>query len=330
LHKAWQAVVDRHPSLRTLFVSSTRGDGAFNQVVLKRHSAAVSSLQADCGEDDVVAMLKSQPKSISDPSQPPHHLTICSTPEGNFFCMLDISHALVDGISIALVLRDLAVAYEGRLPEGLAPKYGEYIQYIRQQPDDAASNYWQAFLADVQPCLLPAMPSRNDSGAHQSLKVDFGDITKLQGYCDRHGVTAANIIQAAWGLVLQRYTGSDNVCFGYLVSGRDVPISNAEETIGVFINMLVCRADMGMHSTASEVVQKMNADFLEGLPHQHYSLAKIQHAGSPNGERLFNTAISMQRREETGGNQALQDVSFQDIEGEDPTEVRLAPPENGQ
>ncbi|MCF1759837.1 condensation domain-containing protein, partial [Pseudomonas aeruginosa] len=43
------------------------------------------------------------------------------------------------------------------------------------------------------------------------------------------------LVQAAWSLLLQRYTGQDTVVFGATVAGRPAELAGIERQIGLFI-----------------------------------------------------------------------------------------------
>ena len=137
-------------------------------------------------------------------------------------------------------------------------------------------------------------------------------------------VTLANVIQAAWALCLRLYTKSDDVCFGNLTSGRNVPIPAIEETMGAFINMLVCRVKFSKQLTMKELYQKVQQDYIDCLDYQHTSLAQVQH-DLTGGEALFNTAVSIQK----GTSDASREpgmISFDPVVAHDPGEVSLKIP----
>ena len=51
--------------------------------------------------------------------------------------------------------------------------------------------------------------------------------TALQAFARQHQVTLNTLVQAAWGLVLARYSGERNVIFGATVSGRPADLAGA-------------------------------------------------------------------------------------------------------
>ncbi len=121
-------------------------------------------------------------------------------------------------------------------------------------------------------------------------------------------------------LVLRAYTGSDEVAFGYLASGRDIDMEGISSAIGPFINTLICRVDMdGLSPT--EVLKKLAKDYLDALPFQHTSLARIQRALGISGLSLFNTIISLQRLPADTG--ATPPLVFEVQDEVDPTEYDI-------
>jgi hypothetical protein len=113
LARAWEQVVQRHPSLRTVFVESGDGQALFYQVVLTHTQPTVSII--DCqSKTDADAIFAGQTAVSFRGPQPPHRLTICRLPaeENRLVVKLDINHAIVDGGSVAVILGDLIRAYD--------------------------------------------------------------------------------------------------------------------------------------------------------------------------------------------------------------------------
>src|SRR5207244_3727055 len=104
-----------------------------------------------------------------------------------------------------------------------------------------------------------------------------------------HGITLSNIFQLAWSLVLRAFTGSDDICFGYLTSGRDIPLSGIEDAIGPFINMLVCRTKFSSDLTLGQLLESTQEDYINNTKHQHVSLAEIKRSLNLPDIPLFNT-----------------------------------------
>ncbi|GAA0822752.1 hypothetical protein GCM10009525_11510 [Streptosporangium amethystogenes subsp. fukuiense] len=54
-------------------------------------------------------------------------------------------------------------------------------------------------------------------------------------------LTLNTLLQGAWGILLSRYGGEPDVCFGATVSGRPADLADAESMIGIFIETLPVR-----------------------------------------------------------------------------------------
>jgi amino acid adenylation domain-containing protein/non-ribosomal peptide synthase protein (TIGR01720 family) len=329
LISAWQQVVNRHAILRTVFVDSVSEDGIFDQVVLKHVDASVVKYDSVNTDTGALAALKEQQPMDHTESRPGHRLTVCQTKSGNVFYRLEINHAIIDAASISLIQRDMAFAYEGVLQPGPGPLYSKYIKYLGDRPLYIAIDHWKGYLAGMEPCHFPLLTGADDSRklSHMPINLDLPS-GALQGYCERNGVTISNMVQTVWGLVLRCFCNSDQVCFGYLSSGRNAPVESIDETVGPFINMMVSRVDARGATRVTQLVKQVQDGYLAGLEHQHCSLAQIQHGLTLEGRPLFNTVMSIQRAldSDTDGDDKIEipAISFKSLTSHDPTEVNHA------
>jgi amino acid adenylation domain-containing protein len=334
--RAWQVVVDRHPMLRTVFVPSVAGaeHHLFDQIVLRSHKADVDRVLCREEDDELERALAGETDlTLGDHSKPNHRLRLVSTPSGRVYAALAISHALVDASSLSLLQTELAQAYDGALtPASAGPRYGAFVAYLQQTPAEEAVRFWSARLSGVQPCYLPALTesgfpappapeARAPRSPFQMVMAEVGDPQGVRDLAGGLGVTVATVFQLAWGLVLSQYTGSADVCFGYLANGRDVPVDRAAELVGPLINIMVSRLQVGAEVKLEQALQLVQADFLDGYQHQRASLLEISHALRLEGQSLFNTCLSYRHAitpavQEDGGGCITLDV----VAAEDPTE----------
>jgi hypothetical protein len=57
----------------------------------------------------------------------------------------------------------------------------------------------------------------------------------------------------------------DNVCFGFMLSGRDVPIAKVDSALGRFVNLMPCKAKLGQKANISSMLYSLQADLVEVL-----------------------------------------------------------------
>ncbi|KAL8700559.1 MAG: hypothetical protein Q9224_000910, partial [Gallowayella concinna] len=322
LASAWQSVVQKHSSLRTVFIESLSHDGLTDQAVLKKAPARINILQAD-NAHAVEGLTNQACISFAD-SQPHHRLTICETNSERMFCRLELSHAICDGTSIPIIFQDLAQAYisQSRAVDRTLP-YSDYIAYLQRTSRDDDAAFWRRYLDAIEPCHFPALTSgSNEAKELRNLQLELSDVARLQSFCTQHSVTISTALQFVWSLVLRAYTGNQNVCFGYLSSGRDVPLEGIENAVGLFISMLVCRMDCNNEVLISTALEQIRDDYTQSMSHQAYSLGDMQHELQLAGKSLFNTAFTYQRRSTPQGWEK-QEVKFDILDAHDPSEYDL-------
>jgi non-ribosomal peptide synthase protein (TIGR01720 family) len=330
LMKSWEQVVQSHPMLRTVFVQGlSSGDGkraaVYHQVVLRNMKPDVSVCE------DASRFPMGRPEDFLQ-SGAPHHLALCQDATGKLFVQLDISHSLVDGTSIMVIIDSMIKAYDGsRISSGDQECYANFVSYLRRQDTEESLNFWRTYLAGSEPCHFPNLRTQlqtdnemvlsEASRALEYLDFNYPNPARLHSSCINSDTTTASVYKLAWGLVLQSYTGINSPCFGFLASGRDLPIDDIEGFVGPFINMLVCKVTLEeANDTVKSVLSTAHNDYANCLSHQVCSLAEILRSLQiPGGGRLFNTVMSLQRHLPPGEENSQ--VEFKTNHVEDPSEV---------
>ena len=322
LARAWELVVQKHSALRTVFIESVVGQGLMDQAVVKSTKPRINLVNSNA-RDALELLRKQQPIVFADP-QPHHQMTICETDSGKVFCKMELNHAICDGTSIPLLLNDLAEFYKPEA-KGVTEKlrFADYIGHLQKTPQAENVKYWRKYLQNVEPCHFPSLLDGSDNERElRTLELKLDDVPQVHAFCSQHSVTLSNVLQLVWSLVLRTYLGSDNVCFGYLNSGRDVPLEGIEDAVGLFISMLVCRMDITSEMTIAQALEQIQNDYTQSTAHQGFSLSDMQHEVSVSGKALFNTAFTFQRRPELNDAKE-QGIVFDVIDAEDPSEYDL-------
>lgn len=325
---AWQEVVNRHPILRTIFIDSVCDESLSDQLVLRNFKTKASQIFCS-GDDDlsIATTLEAQPLLDHSLLVPRHQLTLCKAASGRVFVRIEVNHTIIDAASISIVLGDWVEAYEGRLGKTAAPLYSNYIKYLQKKSFQNSMKYWAEYLDNATPSYFPT--SKDSSMELTKTLKTLNKALKLRpevlrAFCSKYNVTVANIVQATWALVLAQYTGTNDVCYGYLSSGRDVPVEGIEGIVGPLINMIVCRTRFESNEQPAQMIQQVKLDYLSGLEHQHFSLAQIQHKLGLSSQPLFNTILSIQQTS-APADKATPGLTFAPFRSHDPTEVCTVP-----
>lgn len=326
LESAWTKVVQRHSSLRTVFVESVSHAGLYDQVVLKTIDPRIETRQ--CSESEVDDAFNGRGKLSFCPGETLHRFTICHLSNTTAICKLEINHAIIDGSSIANLMGDFIMAYDGRLTDRPSFAFEDYIRHIVERPLSLATDFWAGYLADVNPSFFPLMAHWEDAvdpkPKLETVTIDIGaTATELTAFCEKKNVTLVNVFQLAWGLILKQYIGTEDICFGYLSSGRDAPLNEIEQGVGAFITMLVSRMILDDSIAIDAALEKVADDLVKTLPNQHCGLAEIHHALKLGSQPLFNTIISFHRETD---HELITDssITVEAIKGYDPTEYALS------
>ncbi|KID65413.1 Nonribosomal peptide synthetase 1 [Metarhizium brunneum] len=131
--------------------------GFHEQVVLAHYTANVPVITC-VDKHDLVAQAQAY-RSVDYRSfnRPHHQLTIFTSNDGaHKACKLEMSHALNDGVSTALILRDVQQAYQGQLKEGPGPAFSSFVFWQNAQIKAKSSDYWQKFARGIQASPIPA------------------------------------------------------------------------------------------------------------------------------------------------------------------------------
>lgn len=298
LGAAWQRVVDRHSILRTVLVPSDKRRGFHDQIVLAEYEAKVPIIECI----DLAAQTQAHRSVDYQSRKRPHQqFTIFLSQDGQKVAFkLEIAHTLNDGVSTAVILRDLQQAYRDGLRLEIAPAFSHFVLWQDEQITVQSADYWQEFVRGMDTQYPQA--KRQAGTMHKVFDLSVGtDIaTKLRSFCSGHGITMATFFQVAWGLVLAAHTGNDRVLFGYMTANRDASIQGVDVMAGPLVNMLLCRVDTRKYSLRDLLI-KTQSDFLTSLEHQYSLVGSVP--------PIWNSVMSLQyldsrvrREEEMEGN----------------------------
>jgi hypothetical protein len=219
-----------------------------------------------------------------------------------------------------VIVRDIERAYIGQ-ELSLKSHFRDYIAEIQRTPQSDRLSYWKNYLSGVVACNLPGdmtlihpVPHPNTQYGWVTLPADVTD--SISEICRENEMTRSVFLHAAWSLVLAHFTGMRQVCFGYISSGRDLPVDGIEDMVGPLINMQIARVDL--EKPVASLLADVSQYHIEHLDHQHVSLAEIQHEIS--SKQLFNTNITVREARGAASNVGS-GIHLVEISEEDPHEV---------
>ena len=287
LRRAWQAVIDRHASLRTRFVWTGLDEPL--QAVL-RHLDAPWTTHDWRGRDsysqdrDLDELLSSRRRDGFDLEAGVPMTFDAVVTDDRTVLAWGTHHALLDGWSAQLLHDEALAAYDaddrGRsLPAPPRP-FRRYVESLQARDRGAALDWWHATLNGVDE-TTPAPFARHtisgDEPSHQSRirRLGRSESDRLASFARAHGVTVGSLTTAAWALVVARHAGRDDVIIGATVSGREDGFDGVDDMIGMLLATVPVRLRVDDRPVATWLRDAQLAAF-EARDRVEVGLADIQ------------------------------------------------------
>ncbi|WP_030038852.1 non-ribosomal peptide synthetase, partial [Streptomyces resistomycificus] len=299
MHRAGQALLERHASLRAAFVD--RADGDVVQVVPQTVTlpwqhldlTALAEPERTVRYEQFLAQDRATHFDVGTP--PLIRLALVVLEPGRAELVLTAHHVLLDGWSTPLLMRDLLLLYASAGEPATLPAprdFGEFLSWRARQDETESARVWAAELDGIQePTLLaPGSEGVGERGVdHVDVALPLNEARQLGERAAELGVTVNTLVQSAWGLLLGRLTGRQDVVFGATVSGRPPAVTDVDSMVGMFINTLPVRVQYAPGDTLAEVLTRLQGRQAGLLDHHYYGLTQIQQ--SLNLPSLFDTLV---------------------------------------
>ncbi|HAL67387.1 MAG TPA: hypothetical protein DCP84_06900, partial [Pseudomonas sp.] len=297
--EAWQAVVQRHDILRSGFLWQ---GGLAQPLQWVRKQVQLPCREIDLrGHEDLDAALTrladAEREQGFDLAQAPLlRLTLARTGDDRYQLIYTSHHILLDGWSNSQLLGEVLQHYAGQALQSLNGRYSAYIGWLQRQNKQASEAFWRAQFATLEEptwlsrALKCAATGQTGQGEFK-WRLDAAMTEQLHGFARQQKVTLNTLVQAAWLLLLQRYTGHDSVAFGATVAGRPTQLQGIEQQIGLFINTLPVVARPEPQLALAGWLQTVQGINLALRDHEHSALSDVQRWAGQGGDGLFDTLL---------------------------------------
>ena len=298
--QAWQRVVDRHEVLRAGFIWGRDGLDTPLQVIHRQLTLEMPEVDLRHEQDQAVAMEARARADLErgfDLQNPPLlRLCLLRTADDRHRLIFTCHHILMDGWSNSRMFGEVLQDYAGHPVPGAQGRYRDFLAWLQGQDKTAAQDFWRGQLAELdEPTrLASACPGKVQPGAGKGvhrLTFDAAFTRRLNSFSRQQQVTLNSLVQAAWLLILQRYTGQATVAFGATVSGRPVDLPGIEQQLGLFINTLPVIASPQPGISVRDWVRSVQDKNLLLRDFEQTPLQDIQRLAELNGEALFDTLL---------------------------------------
>ena len=311
-------IVDRHEILRTVYANDSAGEGV--QIIEAAHALEIRVIELpqvaqEEQEQRVHALALADGAKVFDLTRDPMlRATLVRLDESHHVLLLNLHHIAGDGWSMAVLAREFMALYAAHsgnasstLP-ALPVQYADFAQWQRRQlSGDSLQRmlaYWTQQLAGLPvvhsfPLDKKRPEKQSVAGAlvSQSLDKHLGDSLIALGR--RQDCTLFMLMQAAFSVLLGRYSGESDIVIGTPVANR--PGAELAPMIGFFLNTLVLRNDLSGNPGFTALLARSKEMVLGAFEHQHLPFEMLVDALRPertiSHTPLFQVMFTVQNNE---------------------------------
>ncbi len=297
LERALAEIVCRHEALRTVF---RQIEGRPAGVLLDR-APALARIDLSSESEALLLAREDAGRPFDLAAGPLARFSLLRLSEREHVLLVNLHHIAADGWSLGVWSRELSALYEAfakgepsPLPE-LPVQYADYAAWQREwlqgEVLEGQLSWWRERLGDLEEGLelpadrpRPAAPSYR--GGTKRVELDRQTVSSLETLSRRQGSTLFMTLLACFETLLLRWSGQERFAVGTPVAGRTRV--ETEGLIGLFVNTLALRAEVGGDPRFTELLERVRETALGAYAHQDLPFEKLVEALSP--ERALSRA----------------------------------------
>jgi tyrocidine synthetase-3 len=309
--KAWNFVIEINEMLRTVF----RWEKVENpiQVILKKHHLQPGYYDLSKEKNDEkkrrLEKIKAEDREKKfDLQEVPFRVILCRVDKYEYEFIISHHHILYDGWSTGIILEEFFYIYNelsngslddiASLMRSRVGGFKGFVKFVETRDKQEQEEFWRAYLEGVD--HGPGLPVKErrrigppgSGDYHFRFPLDFKH--RLEVFAKEYKVTVASLFYTGWGILLQKYTNTDDVVFGTTVSGRNAKadMKGIEHMVGLLINTLPLRVNLLPGEPMIDLLVRTTRMLHDREAVAHTSLVKIkEYSGIHYREELFDTLV---------------------------------------
>ncbi len=305
LRRAWLEVAARHDALRLSILWRKR----VTPMQIVRDRAEVAFTTEDWGQmtprKQAAALAQfldtDRERGVDLEASPPWRVTVLRLGPRRSVMVWTVHHAVVDGRSMAIVLQEVFEALAGRLaPLSPAVSFTQFFQALETVDRAKSEAFFRAELSGFdQPNSIAAADDTTSSPARKlqiEQRLDADLSRALEARAAESGATLANLVHAAWGLLVARWSGDASAVFGVTRAGRHL-LPGCDRTVGCLINTVPIRVATPFDASGTDaLLARLRAGTLALHGHEHAALTDIRRwCEVPGTLPLFESMVMFER-----------------------------------
>lgn len=252
---------------RTAFVEFS---GSYLQVIFESWKPTIDIVDGvQCIEETFHQVVDDGVKSPASLNEPLVHFSIIRRHDAHARLVFGMSHAIYDAISFGKTLDILSTLYNGT-PRSNIQSSSQYLGHIQKSKADSYP-YWQRTLRGSS---ITRIPGTSAAGPLQDGPPTIYACT-IPMPTAPFGITHATLFTLACASALSQITGSPDVVFGRVVSGRAGVPAALRDAVFPCLNRVPVRVQFTADQNRTEQLAMLQRQQAESLAHETVGLCDI-------------------------------------------------------
>lgn len=297
---AWERTIETSPILRTRIVPI---QGTFLQAVFKENPF----WEHVAGDDLMQYVARDKKIAMGYGSRLSRYALVAQK-----YFVWTVHHAVVDGWSIDILMERMKSIYQRIQIPAITP-FTSFIKYTMSMSDKDSTHFWAK---QLEGAICTQFPPDN---FEKHKPTSYFSRTIRHSAPTNPSITMATVLRCAWSLLLATYCGTDDVCFGMALSGRQAPVNGIESIAGPTIATVPVRIVVPSNATVSQFLRAVQDQTLDMIPHEQFGLQNIGKINSDAREACNFSSLMVIQPRKFGGNTTTGDALAErvDLEGND-------------
>ncbi len=270
-------IVERHEVMRTTFKLK---EGVLLQKVNKDFKLEIINTKMRENEVGVFVQRFVRPFDLS--KTPPFRVALVKIANQKHILLLDMHHIISDAGSVGILIQEFVELYEGNELPKLKIQYRDYVAWQNKLLENGIikkqEEYWINEFIKPAPALKlpydfykPEIPDNEDGGISISIGEEY--TTGVKRILSATGSTLYMILLAAYSILLQKYTGNEDITIGSPIAARSH--ADLQNLMGMFVNTIAIRSFPNANKTLAEFLAEVRDKSLKAFENQDYQFDEL-------------------------------------------------------
>ncbi|MES2730971.1 MAG: amino acid adenylation domain-containing protein [Bacteroidota bacterium] len=313
LMKAFEALVQRHESLRTVFERTE--DFLYQKVQpLAEANYTIEFVEVNANsqsiEEEAHRLIFQAAKSpLPLEKGPLFKAMLIQLKEDRHFLFMNTHHIISDAWSLNVIARDVLAFYQASLEgksalEPLLIQYKDYSKWLNQQLAETTEDHQRYWLNQMEgelpqlemPIDFPRPPKQLFTGSKHFFDLDRALSEPVKAYCQQQEITLFMLLMGTVNSLLYYYAGQKDLIVGIPLAGRNHNL--LEDQVGFYVNVIALRTRFDPDASVVDFFQQIKKHMLAAYDHSLFPfdhlVELLQAGGDRSRSSLFDVMVQMQ------------------------------------